>query len=196
MEKEKGAEGILTGYRVLDLTDEKGVYCGKVLGDYGADVIKIEPPGGDAARDKRPFYKGNPDRQKSLFWFYMNTSKRGITLNLETADGRELFKKLVRSAHFVIESFTPGTMSRLGLSYPDLEKINPGLVMTSITPYGQKGPYARYKATDIHMAAMGGSCGAMARRTGPPRASATRTCFFTRGFRAPWDRWSHIITGN
>lgn len=156
METQKGKEGILTGYRVLDVTDEKGLYCGKVLGDYGADVIKIEPPGGDRARDIGPFYKGIPAREKSLFWFFTNTSKRGITLNLETIDGREIFRRLVKTAHFVIESFDPGTMAGLGLGYRDLEKINPGLVMTSITPYGQSGPYAHYKAKDINIVAMGG----------------------------------------
>jgi crotonobetainyl-CoA:carnitine CoA-transferase CaiB-like acyl-CoA transferase len=156
MEKENGREGILTGYRVLDVTDERGLWCGKVLGDYGADVIKIEPPGGDRARDIGPFYKGIPDREKSLFWFFTNTSKRSITLNLETVDGREIFKRLAKTAHFVVESFEPGTMARLGLDYPELEKINPGLVMTAITPYGQSGPYAHYKAEDINIEAMGG----------------------------------------
>ena len=156
MNKGKGTEGILTGYRVLDVTDEKGLLCGKVLGDLGADVLKIEPPGGSAARDIGPFYKDIPDREKSLFWFFTNTSKRGITLNLETADGREIFKRLVKTAHFVIESFEPGCMAGLGLGYEDLEKINPGLVMTSITPFGQKGPYAHYKAADITLSGMGG----------------------------------------
>jgi crotonobetainyl-CoA:carnitine CoA-transferase CaiB-like acyl-CoA transferase len=156
MNKGKGTEAILTGYRVLDVTDEKGLLCGKVLGDLGADVLKIEPPGGSAARDIGPFYKDIPDREKSLFWFFTNTSKRGITLNLETADGRDIFKRLVKTAHFVIESYEPGCMAGLGLGYEDLEKINPGLVMTSITPFGQAGPYAHYKAADLTLAAMGG----------------------------------------
>jgi len=156
MSEESVTKGVLTGYRVLDVTNETGLLCGKVLGDYGADVIKIEPPGGDPARDIGPFYKDIPDRNKSLYWFFTNSSKRGITLNLETADGKEIFKRLAKSAHFVVESFEPGYMADLGLAYDDLEKINPGLVMTSITPYGQKGPYASDKAKDINLQAMGG----------------------------------------
>src|ERR1035437_9027894 len=119
---------MLGPYRVLDLTDEKGLLCGKILGDLGADVIKIERPGGDSARKLGPFYHDDPDPEKSLFWFALNTSKRGITLNLETADGREIFKKLIKSADFVIESFAPGYLDKLGLGYADLEKINPGVI--------------------------------------------------------------------
>jgi benzylsuccinate CoA-transferase BbsE subunit len=156
MSDKNDKKGILAGYRVLDVSNETGVYCGKILGDYGADVIKVEPPGGDSARDIGPFYKDIPDRNKSLFWFYTNSSKRGITLSIETADGREIFKRLVKTAHFVIESFEPGYMADLGLGYADLEKINPGLVMTSITPYGQTGPYAGDKAAEINLQAMGG----------------------------------------
>ena len=148
--------GILTGYRVLDVADEKGLLCGKVLGDLGADVIKVEPPGGAPARDIGPFYKDAPDREKSLFWSFTNTSKRSITLNLEMADGRDIFKRLVKAAHFVIESFDPGYMAGLGLGYEDLEKINPGIIVTSITPFGQAGPYAHYQATDLIVSAMGG----------------------------------------
>mgnify|MGYP001051195523 CR=1 FL=1 len=149
-------EGILAGYRVIDLTDEKGLLCGKVLADYGADVIKVEPPGGSRARDIGPFYKKTPHRNRSLFWFFTNSGKRSITLNLETADGREIFRQLVKTAHFVIESFAPGYLEKLGLGYADLKRINPGLVMTSITPFGQTGPYAHCEATDITIAAMAG----------------------------------------
>ena len=190
METQKGKEGILTGYRVLDVTDEKGLFCGKVLGDYGADVIKVEPPGGDPARDIGPFYKEIPDRNKSLFWFFTNSSKRGITLNLETVDGREIFKRLVKTAHFVIESFDPGYMAGLGLGYDDLEKINPGLVMTSITPYGQKGPYAHYKADGYQYRGHGRAHAAL-RRGGPParRASASPRRSSTGRCRAPWVPW-------
>jgi benzylsuccinate CoA-transferase BbsE subunit len=155
--KDKDAkEGILAGYRVIDLTDEKGLLCGKVLADYGADVIKVEPPGGSRARDIGPFYKKTPHRNKSLFWFFTNSGKRSITLNLETVDGREIFRQLVQTAHFLIESFNPGYLAGLGLAYDDLKQLNPGLVMTSITPFGQKGPYAHYEATDITVAAMAG----------------------------------------
>jgi len=147
---------MLISFRVLDLTDQKGLLCGKVLGDLGADVVKIEPPGGDPARSIGPFYKDIPHPEKSLFWLYANLNKRGITLNLELGEGRELFKKLVAKADAVIESFEPGYLDCLGLGYSELEKINPGLVMTSITPFGQKGPYAHFKATDIVGMSMGG----------------------------------------
>jgi len=147
---------VLSPYRVLDLTDEKGLLCGKLLGDLGADVIKIEPPGGDPARNIGPFYHDEVDPEKSLFWWAFNTSKRGITLDIETSDGQETFKKLVKTADFVIESFSPGYMDGLGLGYSALEKINPGIIMVSITPFGQTGPYKDYKASDIVAWAMGG----------------------------------------
>jgi crotonobetainyl-CoA:carnitine CoA-transferase CaiB-like acyl-CoA transferase len=154
-EKDK-AEGMLSPYRVLDLTDEKGWMCGKLLGDLGAEVIKIEPPGGDPGRRIGPFYHDDPDPEKSLYWFAFNTSKWGITLDIETADGREVFKRLVKSADFVIESFSPGHLDQLGLGYSALEKLNPRLIMVSITPFGQTGPYKDYKGPDIVAWAMGG----------------------------------------
>ena len=149
-------DSLLGGYRVLDLADEKGILCGKILGDLGADVIKVERPGGDVARIKGPFYKDIPDPEKSLFWFFTNTSKRSMTLDIETADGKEIFNRLVKGADFVVESFEPGYMESLGLGYSELEKLNPRIIMTSITPFGQTGPYAHYEATDIVGMAMGG----------------------------------------
>jgi len=155
---------LLGGYRVLDLTDERGLMCGKILGDLGADVIQIEPPGGSPARNIGPFYHDIPHPEKSLYWFWTALHKRGITLNLETADGREIFKRLVKNADFVIESFEPGYMASLGLGYEELERINPRIIMTSITPFGQTGPYAHYKTTDI----VGVSLGGMSRIYGDP----------------------------
>ncbi|MEE8398191.1 MAG: CoA transferase, partial [Desulfobacterales bacterium] len=149
-------EGMLSPYRVLDLTDEKGLLCGKLLGDLGADVIKVERPGGDLARTLGPFYHDEPDPEKSLFWWAFNTSKRGITLNIETTDGQEIFKRLVGTADFVLESFPPGYMEKTGLDYPVLEKINPGLIMVSITPFGQTGPYKDYEAPGLVAGALGG----------------------------------------
>ena len=126
-------EALLAGVRVLDVTNERGLLCGKLLGDLGADVIKIEPPGGDPSRNIGPFYKDTPHPERSLFWWCANLNKRGITLNLETVDGREIFRRLLRSADFVVESFEPGYMATLGLSYPELERINPRIIMTSVT---------------------------------------------------------------
>jgi crotonobetainyl-CoA:carnitine CoA-transferase CaiB-like acyl-CoA transferase len=147
---------MLSPYRALDLTDEKGLLCGKILGDLGADVIKIERPGGDRARRTGPFYHDDPHPEKSLFWFALNTSKRGITLNLDSVDGREIFKRLVEKADFVIESFAPGYLDGLGLGYSDLEKINPGVILVSITPFGQTGPYKDWKTADVVAWGMGG----------------------------------------
>lgn len=143
-------------HRVLDITDEKGWMCGKVLSELGADVVKIERPGGDPSRNIGPFYNDIPDPQKSLYWFAYNTNKRGITLDIECKRGQEIFKKLVQDADYVIESFPPGYLDSLGLGYPLLSKINPGIIVTSITPFGQTGPYKDYKTSDLVTMAMGG----------------------------------------
>jgi crotonobetainyl-CoA:carnitine CoA-transferase CaiB-like acyl-CoA transferase len=155
MGTEQKTGGMLGPYRVLDLTDERGLLCGKILADLGADVIKIEKPGGNLARSIGPFYHDIPHPERSLFWFAFNTNKKGITLNIETADGKDIFKRLVKSADIVVESFDPGFMDRLGLSYPELSKINPGIIMTSITAFGQTGPYSNFKVSDIVVFAMG-----------------------------------------
>jgi benzylsuccinate CoA-transferase BbsE subunit len=154
----------LSPYRTLDLTDEKGYFCGKILADLGMDVIKVEPPEGDPGRDIGPFYHDIPDKNKSLYFFAYNTNKRSITLNIETSDGQEIFKKLVKAADFVIESFAPGDMGKLGLGYSTLSGINPRVIMVSITPFGQTGPYKDWKASDIVAIAMGG----LSNMTGSP----------------------------
>jgi crotonobetainyl-CoA:carnitine CoA-transferase CaiB-like acyl-CoA transferase len=146
----------LSDLRVLDLTDLKGVLCAKLLGDMGADVIKIEPPGGDSMRTIGPFLNGTPHRDRSLlFWFY-NTSKRGITLDVHQPAGREIFKQLAAKADVVIESFAPGTLASLGLGYDELKRLNPKLVLTSISPFGQTGPYRDYQSSDTIAEALGG----------------------------------------
>jgi crotonobetainyl-CoA:carnitine CoA-transferase CaiB-like acyl-CoA transferase len=148
--------GMLSPYRVLDLTNEHGFLCGKILGDLGADVIKIEKPCGDPGRSIGPFYNDIPEPEKSLFWMGFNTNKRGITLDIETADGREIFKRLAQKADFVLESFDPGYMDKLELGYSDLSQINPGIIMASISSFGQTGPYKDFKATDIVLWALSG----------------------------------------
>ncbi len=149
-------ESLLSPYRALDLTDEKAHYVGKLLGDLGADVIKIERPGGDPSRNIGPFFKDIPHPEKSLNWATNNTSKRGITLNIETADGQQIFRRLVGRADFVIESFAPGYMEKLGLGYENLKKLNPRVIMTCISPFGQSGPHRDLLATDLTSMAMGG----------------------------------------
>jgi crotonobetainyl-CoA:carnitine CoA-transferase CaiB-like acyl-CoA transferase len=148
--------GFLPPYRVLDLADEKGSYCGKLLADLGADVIKVEPPGGDRARSRGPFHKDDVHPEKSLSFLYFNTSKGSITLNIEDGTGRKILRRLVEKADAIVESFPVGYLAGLGLGYRSLRKVNPRLVMTSITPYGQKGPDSDCKAVDINIMAMSG----------------------------------------
>jgi len=164
---------MLTDYRVLDLTDEKGFLCGKILGDLGADVVKVEKPAGDPARRIGPFVNDIPDPEKSLHWFALNSSKRGITLNLESREGQDIFRRLSDRADMVIESFTPGYMDELGLGYSALSARNPRLIMTSITHFGQGGPYRDRKASDIVLMAMSG----LMRITGDSDRPPLRLCF-------------------
>jgi crotonobetainyl-CoA:carnitine CoA-transferase CaiB-like acyl-CoA transferase len=140
---------VLEPYRVLDLTDERGLICGEMLGDLGADVIVIEPPGGSSARRIGPFWHDQVDTNTSLYWWSLNRNKRGITCNLETEQGRDLLRRLTADADFLVESFEPGAMAAMGLGYDDLAAINPKLIMVSITPFGQTGPKAHNAATDL-----------------------------------------------
>lgn len=149
-------EGSLSPYRVLDLTDENGLLGARILADLGADTIVIEPPGGSHARQLGPFYHDIPHPEKSLFWFALNTNKRGITLDIRTSDGRDVFIELVKTADFLFESYPPGYMKKLGLGYDTLSKINPSLIMTSITPFGQTGPWRDYKGSDLVEMSLGG----------------------------------------
>jgi len=140
-----------------------GPYCGKMFADYGANVIKIERPGtGDGARRLRPFAGDDPHPEKSGVFLNLNTNKRGITLNLKHEKGKKIFKELVKTADIVIENFQPGVMDKLELGYEVLEKINPGLVMTSISNFGQDGPYRDYAMSELTINAVSGfmaSCG-------------------------------------
>ena len=147
---------LLSAYRVLDLTDERGLLCGKILADLGADVVQVEPPGGSAARRIGPFYQDDVHPEKSLFWWAYTANKRGITLKLDSVDGAALLRRLIKEAHFLIESFPPGYLSGLGLGYKELEAINPELVMVSISPFGQDGPYSHYQSSDLVGMALGG----------------------------------------
>jgi crotonobetainyl-CoA:carnitine CoA-transferase CaiB-like acyl-CoA transferase len=143
------AAGMLSPYRVLDLTDERGILCGKILADLGADVIQIEPPGGSTARRLGPFYHDEVHAERSLFWWAYAANKRSISLDITTHDGQALLKQLVESADFLIESGAPGELASLGLGYDALAEINPALIYVSITPFGQDGPHSAYKATDL-----------------------------------------------
>jgi crotonobetainyl-CoA:carnitine CoA-transferase CaiB-like acyl-CoA transferase len=148
--------GPLAGVRVLELADETGQFCGKLLGDLGADVVKIEPPGGEPSRRIGPFVDDVPDRERSLSFWYYNTSKRGITLDVATADGCVVFRRLAATADVVLETFRPGHLASLGCDYEALSRHNPGLILCSLTPFGQTGPWRDYLSSDLlHMAAGG-----------------------------------------
>ena len=142
-------------FKIVDLsTHIAGPFSTKWLADYGADVIKVEPIEGDLSRSSGPFFGDDPNPEKSLLFFYLNCNKRGITLNLESDPGRELLLKLIRDADVLVESFRPGYLENLGLGYKDLSAINPKLVMASITPFGQDGPYRDYAGNDLIYYAM------------------------------------------
>ncbi|MSQ36324.1 MAG: CoA transferase [Dehalococcoidia bacterium] len=149
----------LDDVRVIDLTQgAMGPFCTRVLADYGADVIKIEPPGaGDPARMLPPFLADEPGPERSGLFLFLNTSKRSVTLDVTRPRGRELLLQLVRGAQVVVESFKPGTLAQLGLDYATLRAANPQLVLTSITNFGQHGPYAQFEAESLTAYAMGGA---------------------------------------
>ena len=139
--------------RVIELADfVAGPYCGKLLADFGADVIKIERPGkGDDSRYAGPFRDDVPDPEASGTFLYLNTNKRSIELDIETDAGKAIFRELVRTADVLIEDRMPGALARLGLGYDDLRALNPRLVVTSITPFGQVGPYRDFKAYHLNL---------------------------------------------
>lgn len=153
---ERKQDLMLEPFLALDLTDEKGFLCGKILADLGAEVIKVEKPGGDPSRKIGPFYQDTPHPEKSLYWFAFNTGKKSITLDIEKNRGKEIFLRLVEKADFVIESFNPGYMEKLGLGYSTLSQFNRRVIMTSISPFGQDGPYEYFKGPDLVVWALGG----------------------------------------
>ena len=150
-------ERALDGVTVLDLTHHiAGPYCTKLLADFGAEVVKIERPGGDPARRMAPFHHDDADPEKSLVFAYLNTNKQSVTLNLKSEKGIRLLKSLVEESDVLVENFAPRVMPSLGLDFETLQQINPSLVMTSISNFGQTGPYRDYKAADIVEYALGG----------------------------------------
>ena len=152
------ADQALSDIKVLDFSHFiAGPYCTKLLADYGAEVIKVERPDtGDGARRLGPFPGDEPNGEKSGLFLHLNTNKRSITLNLKTAAAREIALQLVKQSDIVVESFRPGTMDALGLDYTTLKALNPQLVMTSVSNFGQTGPYRDYKSSEIIFYGMGG----------------------------------------
>lgn len=159
---------LLEDCRVLDFSNEMGFLCGKILGDLGADVIKVEKIGGDESRNLGSFYKDIPNPEKNLYWFAFNHNKRGITLNIETETGKDILLRLIEKTDILIETFEPGYLKKLGLDYPALSKINPKIIVTSITPFGQTGPYKDYKGSDLVIMAMSGFMSLLGDEDKPP----------------------------
>lgn len=147
---------MLSPYTVLDLTDEKGELASMVLGDLGAKVIKVEPPEGSSSRRVGPFLDNAPEPEKSLQYFAFNRNKLGITLDLKSDAGRNALMRLVAKADFVFESARQGAMSDLGLGFEQLKKVNPRIIYTAITPFGQDGPYVDYAVSDVTLSALSG----------------------------------------
>jgi crotonobetainyl-CoA:carnitine CoA-transferase CaiB-like acyl-CoA transferase len=162
----------LAGRRVLELADAAGAYCGKLLADMGADVVKIEPPEGDAARLRPPFWRDQPGPEHSLFHLYMNAGKRGVTLGLATRAGQDAVRRLARTADLVVETFPPGYLASLGLGYEALRAAHPRLVLTSITGFGQTGPQRAWASSDLVASALGGALHVTGYDDDPPVALA------------------------
>lgn len=187
----------LSDVRILDLTRHvAGPYCTKMLADYGADVIKVErPDGGDVTRRMGPFPDDTPHPEKSGLFLHLNTNKRGVTLNLKSSTGRGMLLELVKQVDIVVENFAPRVMPSLGLAYEDLEQVNPGVILVSISNFGQTGPYRDYKASEIVLHGIGGNLRSLGlperepvkygshvalRQAGLIGAGATMAALFTR----------------
>jgi crotonobetainyl-CoA:carnitine CoA-transferase CaiB-like acyl-CoA transferase len=152
----------LAGLRVLELSSERIAFAGKLLGDMGADVILIEPPGGDPARTYPPFLDDAPGPDRSLWWWSYNTSKRGVVLDLDDAEDRDRFRALVATADVLLESEPGARLADLGLDYPDLRALRPDLIHISLTPFGRGSAEAATPVTDLTVMAGAGpawSCG-------------------------------------
>lgn len=162
------SNGLLRGVKVLDLTRVlAGPYCGMMLADMGADVIKIEvPKKGDDSRRNAPVVNG-----ESAYFMNLNRNKKGMTLNLKSEKGKEIFRNLVKESDIVLENYRPGVMEKLGLGYEDLRKINPAIVYGAVSGFGHYGPYSKRAGYDIIGQAMSG----LMSTTGWPESSPTRT---------------------
>ena len=159
---------LLPPYRVLDLSGPEAVFCGKLLADYGADVVRVEPPGGDASRARGPFANDEAGIERSLYFLFYNTNKRSVTLDLESERGQDIFRRLVAHTDVIVESYPVGHMASLGLGYENLKAINPGIVMASVTPFGQTGPWKDYKSNDLIALAASGFMQITGEPDGPP----------------------------
>jgi crotonobetainyl-CoA:carnitine CoA-transferase CaiB-like acyl-CoA transferase len=179
--------GALSGIRVLDLSTPLAEATGRVLADLGAEVIKVEPPGGCGARFTAPFEAGRAgDPSGSLFWRAYGLGKRSVLLDLEALGGRAQLLELVRSADIFIESSTPGELGSMGLDFASLHAVNPSLIYVSVTPFGQTGPDAKSPATDLTIAAAGGLVNLQGDGDRPPLPVGHPASISTSRVRRPW----------
>lgn len=175
---------LLGHVRVLDLADGPAGFCGRLLADLGADVVKVEPPGGEASRAIGPFQRDEPVPGESLSFWHHNLNKKSVTLDLAAAAGRELFVEMARRADVVIEAFPPDTMSGLGLGWETLHGANPRLVLASINGFGQTGPRRRFKSCDLVVAAFGGHMFVSGSPSTPPLRIAGDQSFYLASLHA------------
>ena len=170
----------LAGVRVLDLSRfVAGPFCCQILGDHGADVVKVEKPDGEPARHMPPFVQG-----ESLYFLAYNGSKRGITVNQRSPEGLELLRKLMAKADIVVENFRTGTLEKMGLDYGPLAAINPGLILVSISGFGTQGPYIGRPAFDEIIQGMSGLASMTGESGGPPTLTGTYVADFVTGLYA------------
>ena len=141
---------------ILELADQRGEFCGRLLAGMGARVIKVEPPEGSPTRDIGPFYQDDPHPERSLHFWHYNAAKEGVTLDISRPEGRDLFKELASKAHLLLTTSKPGHFDGLGLGYEVLREINPALVFLSMTDFGETGPHKDYKGSDLVFLALGG----------------------------------------
>ena len=186
----------LEGFRIVDLADEKGELCGRVLADFGAEVIRVEPPGGSLSRRLPPFA---PDGETSLYFGYRNAGKRGVVIDLEQEDGRARLHGLLAEADAMIDSSKPGTLAGLGLSPESLAEQHPHLVITSISDFGQDGPYGGYEGTELVGFAMGGMMHRAGRIEKPPLVAPGNLAYDAVGIHAAFATllatWKRLATG-
>ena len=193
-----GAPGPLSRFRVLDLSGPMGQPAGRSLADLSADVIKIEPPEGDPARSLAPFAGDTPHPERSLFFLHFNTNKRGVVLDLASSEDRHRFLRLVRTADVVLESYAPGHLASLGLGYETLEAERPGLVLTSITPFGQTGPYRDFQGDALVCDAVGGEVrqDGAGRLVAQPRYQAYQMAGIHAAYGTLLALWHRLRTGD
>lgn len=151
-----GFRSPLEGIRVVEIADHRGEFCGRLLANLGADVVKVEPPGGSTGRGIGPFYQNEPGLEKSLFWWHYNAGKRGVTLDLQRAAGIGVLERLLGGADVLIETLGPGGLDGIGLGWETLHSRYPGLIVLSLSDFGLDGPWAAYQGGDLVSLALGG----------------------------------------